>query len=322
MLVRRIRSRVGKSVGVVEVHGEVLFLPGTDLSRWKNRFSQRVRVATAAAAPTNKRPRWSHYGMPLKRTITASTSTRLLKGGGRFYIAVGSSAPHAYYVDQGTGVYGGNGPYEAKVLPPWQRGEASLYEASWRPGGPDSKKVKPVIIRGQKGQRFFDAGLKRGFQSMRLRSFQLPAEGASAMTSALTSFPSGLTNFRGNTASDGAFRAQLAEWRKWRDDAWGWDNSLGRKIRPERPERSTKPTKPAKAKTTKPTKPKPKIVKPQKPKKPKGYETLRDKQNAAVAAFTKQNPNIQIRSRVPAGLVVITARGPYIIPWSKLYNLL
>jgi hypothetical protein len=237
MLVRRIRSRVsGKGVGVVEANGEVLFAPGTDLSRWKNRFSQRVREATATAAPTNKRPRWDHYGKALKQTITASTSTRITKGGGFFYIAVGSSAPHAYYVDQGTGIYGGNGPYEAKILPPWTRGSPSLYEHTWRPGGAGTRKVRPVMIKGQKGQGFFDTGLKRGFQSMRMRSFQVPGEGVSGMTSALASFPSGLLNFAGNTASDGPFKGQLAEWREWRDEAWGKGDMLGKK-----PRRAIKP---------------------------------------------------------------------------------
>jgi len=226
VLVRRIRSR-GANI-VVEANGEVLFAPGTDLSRWKNRFSHRVREATIEAAPTNKRPRWGHYGRPLKATITASTATRISRGGGRFYIAVGSSAPHAYYVDQGTGVYAGKGPYEAKILPPWERGSPSLYEHTWRPGGPGTRKVRPVFIKGQRGQFFFDKGLKRGFESMRMRSFQVPGEGVSGLASSLASFPEGLANFVGNTPSDAAFRASLAEWRAWRDEAFARGDGLGR----------------------------------------------------------------------------------------------
>jgi hypothetical protein len=213
-LVRRIQRR-GSNI-VVEAHGEVLFAAGGDVGRWTNRFSQRVRAFTQAEAPSNKRPRWGHYGKPLKQTFTASTTYQ--PGRMRVYSAIGSSAPHAYYVDQGTGVYNGSGPYPAKVLPPWQRGEASLYEATWRPGGPGTRRVAPVMIKGQKGQGFFDAGLRRAFQSMRMRSFQTP--GDPQITNVLNSVPTGIINFLGNTPADGAFVASLEEWRAWRDEAW------------------------------------------------------------------------------------------------------
>lgn len=262
MLVRRIRSR-GANV-VVEANGEVLFAPGAQISNWKNRFSQRVRKATEAYAPTNKRPRWGHYGKPLKSSFKASTSTRLTKGGGFFYIAVGSTAKHAYYVDQGTGIYNGSSPYKAKVLPPWQRGEGSLYEHTWRPGGPGTRRVKPVYIKGQRGQGFFDKGLKRGFQSMRLRSFQVPGEGVSGMAGALSSFPTGLANFKGNTAADAGFIRSLEMWREWRDEAWQRNDGLGRRVRPER-----EPDRPAAPKPPKAVKP----PKPPKPPKPKGLTT-------------------------------------------------
>lgn len=223
MLVRRLRRRGVNTV--VEAHGEVLFAPGTDLSRWKNRFSQRILAATIVAAPENKRPRWDHYGKPLKGTFKASTATRITKGGGYFYIAVGSTAPYAAYVDQGTGVFAGGSPYPAKILPPWSRGSASLYENTWRPPG-SNKPVRPVMIKGQRGQFFFDAGLKNGFRSMRLRSFQVP--GDAAITSALATFPDHLANFGGNTPADTAFRAQLTEWRAWRDKAFDSGRKLGR----------------------------------------------------------------------------------------------
>lgn len=214
VLVRRIQNR-GSNI-VVEANGEVLFAGSGDVGRWTNRFSQRARSFAQAEAPSNKRPRWAHYGKPLKQTFTASTTyqpTRM-----RVYSAIGSSAPHAWYVDQGTGIYNGSGPYEAKVLPPWQRGEASLYEATWRPGGPGTRRVSPVMIKGQKGQGFFDAGLRRAFQSMRMRAFQSP--GDPKITGALNSVPTGLLNFLGNTPADGAFVASLQEWRMWRDEAW------------------------------------------------------------------------------------------------------
>lgn len=229
-----IKKLRGRNVsGVVTAYGEVLFAPGGDVNRWTNRFAARIGAETRRAAPTNKRPRWSHYGPALKSTITASRPEyRQTLRGARVYAAVGSTAPYAYYVDQGTGVYGGNGPYPAKVLPPWQRGEGSLYEATWRPGGPGKRRVAPVMIKGQKGQQFFDKGLRRGFARMRMRSFQIPGEGASGMSEALASFPRGLER-AGNTPVDEGFKAELEQWRTWRDEAWSRADSLGRTIRPQ-----------------------------------------------------------------------------------------
>jgi hypothetical protein len=225
-VVRRIRNR-GANI-TVEANAEVLFMPGGQVHNWANRFTGRIRSATIAEAPTNKRPRWDHYGKPLKATIV-SARPRFWGNGRdkqRVYGAVGSTAPHAYYVDQGTGVYAGNGPYEAKVLPPWQRGSASLYEATWRPGGIGTRKVSPVMIRGQRGQFFFDKGLKRAFQSMRLRSFQVP--GDPTISGVLNSMPTGMLDFLGNTPADAGFRASLAEWRSWRDEVWDKGGGLGR----------------------------------------------------------------------------------------------
>jgi hypothetical protein len=224
-LVRRLHKR-GATI-TVEAHGEVLFLPGTELSRWKNSFSHNIRLAAAAEAPVNKRPRWGHYGKPLKSTITAATTTRITQGGGFFYIAVGSTAPHAYYVDQGTGIYAGGGPYKAKILPPWSRGDSSLYEHTWIPGNPNNPngRVRSVFIKGQKGQFFFDKGLKRAFQKMRLPSVTVPVE---SLSGALSSFPTGLDNFSGNTPSNGAFIASLVQWRAWRDAAYNRGESLNR----------------------------------------------------------------------------------------------
>lgn len=222
VLVRRIHNR-GANI-VVEAHAEVLFAPTGDVGRWTNRFSQRVRSFSSMEAPVNKRPRWGHYGKPLKTTFTASTTYQPVRM--RVYSAVGSTSPHAWYVDQGTGIYAGNSPYEAKVLPPWTPGSPSLYEHTWRPGGPPNPKVSPVMIRGQKGQGFFDKGLKRGFQSMRMRSFQVP--GDAKITEAMNSIPTGLLNFLGNTPADVAFMASLTEWRSWRDAAFNSGRVLGR----------------------------------------------------------------------------------------------
>lgn len=326
VLVRRIRRR-GANI-VVEAHGEVLFAPTGDVGRWNNRFSQRVRTFAAQEAPTNKRPRWGHYGKPLKTTFTASTTYQ--PGRMRVYSAVGSSSPHAYYVDQGTGIYAGNGPYEAAVLPPWRQGDPSLYESTWRPAGPGTRRVRPVLIKGQKGQFFFDKGLKRGFISMRMRSFQVPGEGK--ITEALRSIPSGLLGFLGNTPGDAAFRASLEEWRAWRDAAWDRSGLLGKSGGTRTAEgqrrvakaQAVKKKAAAKPKTIKSTA-KPKAKKPDPTKKPKrGWDTLRQKQDAAVAAFRRQNPNVEILGRITSGLVV---RSPvnkrrYTIKWDALYNLL
>lgn len=209
---------------VVEANGEILFVPGGLVPRWTNRLSNAITRATRNAAPSNKRPRWAHYGAPLKTTFTSNT--RANTAAMRVYSAVGSRAPHALYVDQGTGVYNGSGPYRAKVIPPWTVGGASLYEHTWRPGGPGERRVAPVMIRGQRGQYFFDEGLRNGFAAMRIVSFEVP--GTAQISSVLNTMPSGLLSGPGNTPNNGAFRASLAEWRQWRDDAWNNGEGLGR----------------------------------------------------------------------------------------------
>jgi hypothetical protein len=327
-VVKRIKRR-GATI-TVEAYAEVLFMPAGDVYNWTNRFTGRIRSKTIQAAPSNKRPRWSHYGKPLRQTIV-SARPRFWGNGRdkqRVYSAVGSTAPHAYFVDQGTGVFAGNGPYEAKILPPWQHGGASLYERTWRPGGPGTRRVAPVMIKGQKGQFFFDRGLRAAFQSMRMRSAQLPGDGGPKITEALASMPSGLENFMGsgNTSANPAFVGQLNEWRKWRDEAWNSGEGLGHGggVGSRAHERAVAASrgKPRKPKSTKAP------VKPKRPPKPKpdkgGYETLRDKQTAAVTAFTRQNPNVEVVGRITAGLVVVApATGQrVVIPWSRLYNLL
>lgn len=213
VLVSRVQKR-GANI-VVEAYGEVLFAATGPIGTWTRRFSNAVRTAAAAEAPINKRPRWGHYGKPLKSTFTASTTYQ--PGRMRVYSAIGSTSPHAYYVDQGTGVHAGNAPYEAKILPPWERGSPTLYEAAWSPGGPGHRKVAPVFIKGQRGQFFMAAGLKRGFEIMRMRSFNEPH--SPEISEALNSFPEGLLNFAGNTRDTPAFRASLEEWRSWRNAA-------------------------------------------------------------------------------------------------------
>lgn len=221
-LARTIRSR-GSTI-VVEAHGEVMFLPSGDIGRWMRIFTDRIEKFTIAYAPSNKGWRWAHYGKALKKTFDGDVAYDPLRL--RIYMAVGSSSDHALYVDQGTGVYGGNGPYQAKILPPYRPGSPSLYEHTWVPPG-SHRSVTPVFIRGQKGQFFFDRGMKRAFQSMRMRSFQLPGEGASGMTKALTAVPDGLINSVTGVMNEGVFVQQLQEWRRWRDEHFRSGRTLG-----------------------------------------------------------------------------------------------
>lgn len=310
-VVRKIRNR-GATI-TVEANAEILFMPGGQVHNWANRFTGRIRAATIGVAPINKRPRWGHYGKPLKSTIV-SARPRFWSNGGdrqRVYGAVGSTAPHAYYVDQGTGVFAGRGPYAAKIIPPWAP-VFDLYEHTWSPKGPGGRTVAPVMIKGQKGQKFFERGLNAAFQSMRMRAYQVP--GDPRIGSVLNAVPTGLDNFKGNTPNDSAFQASLEEWRAARDERWSRDGSLGpKKGAPKKRPRGSIPKAAKPPKTTKPKKPKP--TKPQ-------QETLRDKQNRAVTAFVKQNPNIKILGRVTSGLVVKTPQGRFVIPWARIYNLL
>lgn len=226
----RIKGR-GANV-VVQAYGQVLFKPGGQVNRWNRKFTNTVKRKVRDAAPVNKRPKWSHYGKPLKKTImSAKPRVRIYASGARIYAAVGASAPHAYYVDQGTK------GYYAKILPPWTRGGASLYEHTWKvPVAGDGtredvrwEEIGKVWVGGQRGQAFFARGLQAAFLSMRLqRNVPAPAKIVSA---AVAGAPEGITNFLGNTKDDGeggAFRLQLEEWRRWRDAAWNSGRLLGR----------------------------------------------------------------------------------------------
>lgn len=227
------------------IYGEALFAPGTDLSNWKRRFSNRLTAKTRAAAPlggpTGKYPQRTlrpHPGKRLKSSFSSGTQTRITKGGGRFYIGVSSSSSYAIYVDQGTGVFAGHSAYEAKILPPFNEGGDSLYEATFRPGGPGTKKLAKVMIQGQPGQHFFDKGLAEAMRSMHLRSAQLPGEGVSGIASALGAIPENLFG-SGATPSDPGFQKRLEEWRDWRDRAF----NLRWAATPSKPNPNHKPVK-------------------------------------------------------------------------------
>lgn len=223
VLIERVRKRGANMV--ITADGEMLFGPTGPVPGFTRAFSNRARGFTIQAAPTNRRPRWGHYGLPLKRTIKASTRTDAKRM--RAYAAIGSTAPHAAYVDQGTGVYNERSPYQAKVLPPWHRGDPSLYEHTWRPYGGEDR-VDAVIIRGQRGQHFFDTGMQQAFAAAHMLTVMVPGSGPGKMSEAINSVPNELVGFLGNTVADGAFIASLTEWRAWRDEAFNAETRLGR----------------------------------------------------------------------------------------------
>lgn len=199
--------------GVVVATGEVLFAPGAVVPRWASKFTAAVKKGTAAAAPTNKRPRWAHYGTPLKKSFRGTTNadpSRMM-----VHAAVGSTARHAWYVDQGTS------DFDAKILPPWRRGGPSLYEHTWKPGG-RGKPVGPIHVRGQKGQHFFERGLDSGFAAMRL----VAGGPVDNLKAAVAKTDHALPNFLGNTQWSVAFQFQLEEWRRWRDMSFKAGESL------------------------------------------------------------------------------------------------
>lgn len=318
-LVRRIQGRNANIV--VEAHGEVLFAGSGPVGRWTNRFSHRVRAASAGYAPTNKRPRWAHYGKPLKSTFTASTTYQ--PGRMRVYAAIGSSAPHAYYVDQGTK------GFNAKILPPTSHGGSDLREATWRVPNPATggtrqtwSEIGTIPVSGQRAQEFFARGLARGFQSMRMRSYQIPAD--PRISGVLDSIPTGMTGFKGNTPADGAFVAQLQEWRADREAAW----------------RATRPAKPRRARTPRRAtaeqrrrwwreaqqraRDRARDKKKSTDKDKSGYTTVAAKKAAALAAFKQRYPGVKIISQNPAkGVTVRNQKGQQtVIPWSDLYKFL
>ena len=201
-----------------EVRAETLVLPGQIINGWTQRLGMRIRKYTSDAAPTHdygRRPLRPHPGPHLKNTIIhGATRGYPRRTGGVVFSAVGSTAPYAAFVDQGT-----NGQM-AKVLPPWDAGIRShtLYEATWRPRGGAPLGPKPV--KGQKAKRFFDEGVARAFRYMGNRSVQVAGERGILAPG----FPSvqnlGWMGFFGNTSSDPAFVARLNTWRLWRQEAY------------------------------------------------------------------------------------------------------
>lgn len=199
----------------LETYAERLFVPGGPMSNWLNSVSQKARVYAAEEAPSNKRPRWAHSGKPLKTTMRATT-VRGDASGLRVHQGVGSTAAHAIYVEMGTGIYAGNSPYPAKLLPPWTQGGPDLYESHWRPYG--GKRLKQVMIKGQRGQGFLQKGQARAFASAGL--VLRPSMGGEKVQRAMAAGEIVLTGIEGDNPNRGLFAAQREEWRRWRDAAW------------------------------------------------------------------------------------------------------
>lgn len=214
MLVRKLSGR--GATGVVEIHGELLFAPHADLPRWKKRMTGKVLSSAQMFAPSNKRPRWSHYGAPLKKTMRASTTTRITAGGGFLYSAVASTADHALYVDQGTGIYGGAGAYQGKILPPWTRGSPSLFESTWSPNTATRRPVGTVTIKGQKGQFFFDKALMSALRSSGMKTVGVPNSDVRGKANTIHTTMLEVGGF----SRSPTFQKSLKMWREWRDDAW------------------------------------------------------------------------------------------------------
>lgn len=217
-----------RAVITTAAYAEVLFVEGQDIPRWQRRFSRKISQFAKEAAPGHnyaERPLRPHAGVPLKQQFTATTQPNPALM--RVDSAIGNKAPYSAFVDQGTGIFNpqGGSPYVAKVLPPWAKGEGSLYEAAWTPG---KKQVSPVMIQGQRGQGFMAEGLNRAFLFM-MRSGAQPSSNSPKAGPALALFPENLAlRGAGNTPNDAAFQANIREWRKWRDEAFRNGDQLGR----------------------------------------------------------------------------------------------
>lgn len=222
VMVKTIQKR--KATIVVEAFAEVIMLPSRDLDRWANIFVKRIKKFSSQYAPVHnwaERPLRPHGGKHLKDTFVSSKPRFWSNGKDkqRLYAGVGSTAAYAAFVDQGTGAH------YAKILPPWKPGEPSLRESTWHaPGQPP---IGPILVKGQQGKFFMDKGIKRAFQSMRMRSYQLPMDPRVAET--IAGAPTyGPSIPQGNNSMDPMFGFRLREWRSWRDAAWKVGDHIGK----------------------------------------------------------------------------------------------
>lgn len=207
---------------LVEIHGQALFTPEGDVANWQRSLTATTRELAAVYAPSNKRPHWAHSGKRLKSSMRASTlKIKPSAGGGSIRSAVGSISPHAVFVDQGTGIFGaGNGPYQAKILPPWTRGSPSLFESTWRPG-PGQPAVGTTTVKGQPAKYFFSRALEEALLRKGVATAVVPDSVVGK--DLYTTMFDGVPEFGGSAG----FAAELTQWREWRDAAWNKNHSLG-----------------------------------------------------------------------------------------------
>jgi hypothetical protein len=324
-LVKRLRKR-GANMTVV-AYGEVEFGPTGDVSEWMRRFSRSIRRYTASAAPSNKRPHWGYMGTPLKRSFRASTSA--IAGQTHVDAAVGSTKHYAGFVNDGTQ------DHSAVLLPPWKGGGFPLlWEASWPPG---KASRTPMRVRGQKAQGFLQEGLHRAFVAEGMPSVVVPFTPGEMAT-----FPDRLADevTKGlDEAWQTGFAAQLALWRAERDAAWsehakvyaprtalrasrarfGRRASSDDRRKAQSAARSRKYRQSAKYRNLQ-DKRREEAKKIKKPKR--GYESVRDKNAAALDKFIQAYPNIIVKKRNDRGVFISNGRQDTFVPWSSLYKYL
>lgn len=218
----------GDMIIQVTANAMLLAAPGGPIRKWTNAFQRFAQKHTAAAAPHHGstinahgvRSLRPHSIVPLKKTIqTQKLRVRNLKGGPRVYGVVGSNSHYAIFVDQGTGAH------QAKLLPPWSQGSPSLFESTWAPG-PGQPAVGTITVRGQKGQGFFDEGLRKAFLSMKMRSIRTPAD--PKMGDAMRTWPKELERVTASGALGSAYLADLPQWRAWKRETYNAKFKLGR----------------------------------------------------------------------------------------------
>lgn len=232
MTLVKVINRKGARTTVV-ADAAVMFLPSGDIGKWERDLATRVTIATRKLAPNNSRPHWMHYGKKLSEAGSFTTKTKYDPERKRITTVIGSRVSHAIFPDQGTGIYAGKSPWKAAILPPTSRGGSDLFEDTWRPHK-GAKAGPGRMIKGQRGQFFFARGLRAAMISKRIPSIEVADAAVAAKTRG--SGVTGLVNSLGLPVdSNGAFRAQLTEWRRWRDEAWS--NPERRRTASTRPKR-------------------------------------------------------------------------------------
>lgn len=231
MTLVKVINRKGARTTVI-ADASVMFLPSGDIGKWEKDLATRVTIATRRLAPNNSRPHWAHYGKKLSEAGSFTTKSKYDPQRKRITTVIGSRVSHAIFPDQGTGIYAGKSPWKAAILPPSTVGGPDLFEDTWRPYK-GAKAGPGRMIKGQRGQFFFARGLRAAMISKRIPSVEVADAAVAAKTRG--SGVTGLVNSLGLPIdSNGAFRQQLTEWRRWRDEAWSSDRAVRTSTRPKR----------------------------------------------------------------------------------------